>query len=96
MFYLNVKTEVTKYLVNNFMFQSPKMTWLPLVRFQVVTTTSMKMAVFWDVTPCLVDFDRRFRGPDGSLTSIMNDGKRSEGNQSRLILKNFPAFIYRD
>jgi hypothetical protein len=26
----------------------------------------------------------------------MNDGKRSEGNQSRLILKNFPAFIYRD
>jgi hypothetical protein len=29
------------------------------VRFQVLTATSIKMAVFWDVAPCsLVDIDR--------------------------------------
>jgi hypothetical protein len=34
-----------------------------LVRFQVITATSMKIAIFWDVAPCsLVDADRRFRG----------------------------------
>jgi hypothetical protein len=33
------------------------------VRFQVLTATSMKMSVFWDVAPCiLVDTGRRFRG----------------------------------
>jgi hypothetical protein len=33
------------------------------LRFQVVTATSMKMAVFWDVAPCsLIDTDRHFRG----------------------------------
>jgi hypothetical protein len=33
------------------------------VRFQVLTVMSMKMTVFWDVTPySLVDIDRRFRG----------------------------------
>jgi hypothetical protein len=32
------------------------------MRFQVLTATSMKMAVFLDVAPCsLVDIDRRFR-----------------------------------
>jgi hypothetical protein len=31
-------------------------------RFHVLTETSMKMAVFWDVKPySLVDIDRRFR-----------------------------------
>jgi hypothetical protein len=34
-----------------------------LVTFQVLTATSMMMAVFWNVAPCsLVDIDRRFRG----------------------------------
>jgi hypothetical protein len=33
------------------------------MRFQVLTAASMKMTVFWDVTPCcLVETDRRFRG----------------------------------
>jgi hypothetical protein len=33
------------------------------VRFQVLTATSMNMAVFWDVVPSsLVDIDRCFRG----------------------------------
>jgi hypothetical protein len=33
------------------------------VRFQILTATSMKMTVFWDVAPCsLVDNDRRYRG----------------------------------
>jgi hypothetical protein len=33
------------------------------VVFQVLTATSMKMAVFWDVVPCsLVDVYRCFRG----------------------------------
>jgi hypothetical protein len=36
-----------------------------LVRFQVLTTTSINMAVFWDVEPCrLVEIGRRFRGAD--------------------------------
>jgi hypothetical protein len=34
-----------------------------MVRFQVLTATSMKMAVFWDFAPCsLLDTDRSFRG----------------------------------
>jgi hypothetical protein len=34
-----------------------------MVRFQVLTAASMKMAVFWDVAQCsLVEIDRRFRG----------------------------------
>jgi hypothetical protein len=33
------------------------------MRFEILTVTSMKMAVFWDVAPCsLIDIDRRFRG----------------------------------
>jgi hypothetical protein len=32
------------------------------VRFQVLTTTNMKMAVFWDIAPCALVFDRRFKG----------------------------------
>jgi hypothetical protein len=33
------------------------------VRFQVLTATSMKMTVFWDVVPCsVVEIDCRFRG----------------------------------
>jgi hypothetical protein len=35
----------------------------PLVKFEVLTATSMKTAVFWDVAPgSLVDIDWRFRG----------------------------------
>jgi hypothetical protein len=34
-----------------------------LARFQVLTATSMKVAILWDVVPCsLVDIDGRFRG----------------------------------
>jgi hypothetical protein len=34
-----------------------------LVRFQVLMVTNVKMAVFWDVSPCsLVDIDCHFRG----------------------------------
>jgi hypothetical protein len=34
-----------------------------VVRFEVLTVTIMKLAVFWDVAPCiLVITDRRFRG----------------------------------
>jgi hypothetical protein len=34
-----------------------------LVEFEVLTTTDMKTAAFWDVAPCsLVDIDQHFRG----------------------------------
>jgi hypothetical protein len=34
-----------------------------MAKFQVVTSASMKMTVFWDIAPCsLVEVDRRFRG----------------------------------
>jgi hypothetical protein len=33
-----------------------------LVRFQLLTAASMKMTVFWDISPySLVEVDRRFR-----------------------------------
>jgi hypothetical protein len=64
------------------------------VRFQVLKASSMKMVVFWDVTPCsLVDVNRRFRGayclqhPDDGdskfmramiITLIMEVGSTSE------------------
>jgi hypothetical protein len=35
-----------------------------LVRFEVLTAVSMKIAVFWVVAPCsLVEVYQRFRGP---------------------------------
>jgi hypothetical protein len=33
------------------------------VRFQVLTAASMKMRAGWDVEPCSLGIDRRFRGP---------------------------------
>jgi ribonuclease PH len=43
--------------------------------FQVVTTASMKMAVFWVVAPCsLVEVYRRVRGP-------CNDRPDDEGSK---------------
>jgi hypothetical protein len=38
-------------------------TSITVVRFQVLTAASMKMAVFWVLVPCsLVELYRRFRG----------------------------------
>jgi hypothetical protein len=49
-----------------------------LVRFQVLTATSMEMAVFWDVPPCsLVDIDRRSSG-----AYYPDDGGRSTSETS--------------
>jgi hypothetical protein len=44
------------------------------VRFQLLTATSMKMAVFWDVVTCsLIYINRRFRGAlRPSETSVSN------------------------
>jgi hypothetical protein len=42
---------------------SSEYTNIAKVLIQVLTTTSMKMVIFWDVAACsLVDIDRRFRG----------------------------------
>jgi hypothetical protein len=50
------------------------------MRFQVLTATNMKMAVFWDVAPCgLVDFDRRFRS-----TYCLHHEDHPEETDSRL------------
>jgi hypothetical protein len=35
---------------------------LQLVRFQVLSLARMKMTAFWDVAPCSLEVDRRFRG----------------------------------
>jgi hypothetical protein len=50
-----------------------------LVRFQVLTATSMKFRiVFWDVLPCKIIVDRRFRDTccpnDGDNTYLWNAG----------------------
>jgi hypothetical protein len=43
-----------------------------LLRFQVLTTSNMKMAVFWVVAPCsLVEVYRRFRGAYCSIIKAM-------------------------
>jgi hypothetical protein len=43
--------------------QKNRKTDINLVRFQVLSATSMKMAVFWDAAPCsLVEIDLRYRG----------------------------------
>jgi hypothetical protein len=33
-----------------------------VLRFQVLTAASMKMRAFWDIAPCSLVIDRRFRG----------------------------------
>jgi hypothetical protein len=48
--------------------------------FEVLTVVSMKIAVFWVVTPCsLVEVYQRFRGPDrpddGGSKDHLNVGK---------------------
>jgi hypothetical protein len=46
---------------------------LTFARFQVLQTTSMKMAVFWDVAPCsMVDTDRRFRELTALVIKVMS------------------------
>jgi hypothetical protein len=48
-----------------------------LVRFQVLTATSMKFRVFWNILPCSqIDFDRRFRVAYG-LHHRPDDGGRT-------------------
>jgi hypothetical protein len=54
-------------LIIQFLYQNAfrqartKITEIKQVMFEVLTATSMKMAVFWDVAPCiLVHTDRRF------------------------------------
>jgi hypothetical protein len=44
---------ISRYVVTTVIF-SP-------VRFQLLTSASMKMTAFWDIAPCSVA-DRRFRG----------------------------------
>jgi hypothetical protein len=57
------------------------------VRFQVLTATGVKMAVFWDVEPCsLANTDRRFRGPScllhqGSLPRVTRPGPDDRGSK---------------
>jgi hypothetical protein len=56
-----------------------------LVRFQVLTATSMKMAVLWDVAPCsLVEIDQRFRGD----SCLHHQGYRSATSQKTAIFEH--------
>jgi hypothetical protein len=48
------------------------------MRYQVLTATSMKMAVFWDVSLCsLVYIDRRFRGAYCHIVALMMEAVSS-------------------
>jgi hypothetical protein len=58
------------------------------VRFHVVTETSMKLAVFWDVTPCsLVYNNQRFRCRCSLvyLGDCYQNTKRNFPDDSRLL-----------
>jgi hypothetical protein len=64
---------------------------LPLVRFQVLTASSMKMVVFWAVAPCsLVEVYRRFRGACWSTSETSENfyqtTRRSNSEDSYLPL----------
>jgi hypothetical protein len=54
-----------------------------IVRFQVLTAASMKMAVFWVVAPCsLVEVYRRFRG----ACCLHHQGDRNNREDSVLLV----------
>jgi hypothetical protein len=64
------------------------------VRFQVLTATSMKMTVFWDVAPCsLVQAGRRLRGTYCQTTwcNIPEDSHlhRSRVSENRVLTRIF-------
>jgi hypothetical protein len=50
-----------------------------IVRFQVFTAASMKMAAFWDVAPCsLVEVYRRFRRACYPIIALLEAASTSE------------------
>jgi hypothetical protein len=66
-----------------------------LVRFQVLTAASMIRIVFWDVLPCKMIVDRRFRcwGPYAPLkrrSTIILHGSTSQ----KTILNNYLNLTY--
>jgi hypothetical protein len=71
------------------------------VRFQVLTAASMKFrSVFWDVLPCKIIVDRRFRGTNclnHHSSLMMQAGRRStiilHGSTSQKTILNVVGFI---
>jgi hypothetical protein len=56
------------------------------VRFEVLTATSMEMAVFWDVAPCsLVDTGRRLR----EAYCLQHQGEDDKGSK---LLRNVDQY----
>jgi hypothetical protein len=73
-----------------------------LVRFQVLTAASMKMAVFWVIAPCsLVEVYRRFRGACYQTTRRATTQKTATLKQSflralsyRLTFERISLFLW--
>jgi hypothetical protein len=56
------------------------------VSFQVLTATSMKMAVFWLITTCIViNADQRFREFSTAIIRVMGDYDHSDYGGSKLL-----------
>jgi hypothetical protein len=71
----------------------PKSWYLPTVRFQVLTTASIKLAVFWVVAPCsLIEVYRRFRG----ACCLHHQGDRPDDDETtqKINIKNKQIPLY--
>jgi hypothetical protein len=74
-----------KFMIFSFKFNR---NWNVWVRFQVLTAASMKFGfVFWDVLPCKVIVDRRFRGDITCKQGDRQNEKRAYNLQLRMRLK---------
>jgi hypothetical protein len=61
-----------------------------LVRFQVLTAASMKLKfVFWDVLPCEIIVDRRFRGTCCLLIALMEAARTSETSVDNYFTRQY-------
>jgi hypothetical protein len=68
---------------------------ITLVRFQVLTGTSMKMAVFWDVAPCnLVDSEMLTAFIIWTISSVPLPNSNKEGNNKSGTNKKCIHMLY--
>jgi hypothetical protein len=57
------------------------------VRFDFLTTVTMKIAVFWDMTPCsMVEEYRRFAEIDGPIFRVKESALQASSKQSLCLL----------
>jgi hypothetical protein len=65
------------------------------VRGQVLTAVSMKMRVLWDLAPCSLGVDRRFRGAYSVMEAVRTSETSVYSNETTLyIFRKTDLHIY--